>query len=103
MPQALPRTCRVHGCPNDATCQVHKRSNTTRIRGRRLQELRTRLFYQDPFCVECRKEGYFTRWTQRDHIIPLAYGGKDDETNQQGLCDAHHAAKSAREAARRWA
>lgn len=38
--------------------------------------------------------------TQRDHVIPLAEGGLDDETNEQGLCDACHDAKSHNEAAR---
>lgn len=103
MPSALKRACPTHGCPNDSTCGIHRRVTSVRITGRRLQRRRDALFYRNPWCVECEREGYHTRWTQRDHIIPLADGGKDDETNEQGLCDAHHAAKSAREAARRCA
>ena len=32
--------------------------------------------------------------TQRDHIKPLAEGGADDHTNEQGLCDECHEDKS---------
>ena len=36
-----------------------------------------------------------------DHIEPLWRGGRDDESNFQGLCRDCHAAKTAREAAER--
>ena len=39
-----------------------------------------------PLCVLCRALGRRTLATIRDHIIPLAEGGADDSTNQQGLC-----------------
>lgn len=59
---------------------------TTRIRGRKLQRMRASLFARHPWCVLCEKVGRQTRATIRDHIIPLAEGGADDETNEQGLC-----------------
>jgi len=59
---------------------------TKRITGRKLQRMRAHLFAKNPWCVLCVKFGRRTRATIRDHIIPLAEGGADDETNEQGLC-----------------
>lgn len=77
---------------------------TKRITGRRLQRMREALFKRNPLCVRCveleASTGIVRLATQRDHIIPLAEGGKDDETNEQGLCDEHHEAKSLGEALR---
>jgi 5-methylcytosine-specific restriction protein A len=38
--------------------------------------------------------------TIRDHVIPLAEGGRDDESNVQPLCQACSDAKSQRESKR---
>lgn len=79
---------------------------TKRIRGRQLQEMRARLFAKQPFCVQCMAEvqedklGLEHLATIRDHIIPLAEGGRDDSTNEQGLCQRHSDAKTQQEAAR---
>jgi 5-methylcytosine-specific restriction protein A len=48
-----------------------------------------------PLCVQCKKEGRLTIWTQLDHIIALENGGPDTEDNVQGLCDDCHRAKTA--------
>lgn len=55
---------------------------------------------REPLCVECKKLGLVTLATQRDHVIPLAEGGLDDDTNEQGLCEPCHEAKSLAEALR---
>lgn len=73
---------------------------TPRIRGRRLQRMRASLFARKPWCALCEKAGRRTRATIRDHIIPLAEGGADDETNEQGLCLDCNDAKSEEEAKR---
>jgi len=64
--------------------------------------MREQLFSADPLCAECRKASppRVTLATQRDHIVPLAEGGTDDDSNIQGLCDDCHRAKTARESAR---
>jgi 5-methylcytosine-specific restriction protein A len=59
---------------------------TTRIRGRELQRRRRVLFAQYPMCVLCPKRGTNNRSTIRDHIIPLAEGGTEDEDNIQAIC-----------------
>ena len=82
-----------------------------RIRGRALQRLRIRLFARQPWCVGrlCRErvaQGKQPRpSTIRDHTIPLAEGGLDDETNEQGLCQEDSDAKTQEESKRgvkRW-
>jgi len=74
-----------------------------RITGRRLQAMRAALFARSPFCAECERQGRTKLASQRDHIVPLAEGGADDETNEQALCDDCHETKSRGEAvAGRW-
>lgn len=112
MPQAAPRPCSQTGCNvlvRDGTgrCADHKRqawakkpNATKRITGRRLQSMRSALFKRNPLCIECEKHHVVRLATQRDHIIPLTEGGKDDDSNTQGLCEECHEAKSLAEALR---
>ena len=96
MPMAPPRACRTCGRPG---CQDHRRPprtwqppnyESTRIRGGRLQQLRERLFQRQPLCVHCERDGRVTPATIRDHIVPLAEGGRDVDDNVQALCvDCH--------------
>lgn len=106
MPQAAPKPCTAPGCGvlvRDGTsrCSKHAReawarkpTATKRVTGRRLQAMRASLFRRQPLCVECERIGLVVLATQRDHIVPLAEGGQDDDDNTQGLCDEHHEAKS---------
>lgn len=66
-----------------------------RIRGRRLQRIRAAHFRDNPLCVRCKARGIVREATQLDHIVALVNGGKDVESNRQGLCDDCHAAKTA--------
>lgn len=112
MPKAAPKKCTFVGCAvlvsdSSGRCADHQRPTwtkrveaTKRITGRRLQKMRADLFTREPLCAECKKHGRITPATQRDHVIPLAEGGADDETNEQGLCDACHEIKSLAEAQR---
>ena len=68
--------------------------------GRKLQAARQRLFANKPLCVSCQRKGLVVLATQRDHIVPLAEGGADDDGNVQGLCGSCHEEKSLQEAAR---
>jgi len=78
------------------------RSSSTppRIRGRRLQRLRRWLFERAPLCVMCQTHGRVSVATIRDHIVPLAEGGRDADDNVQPLCQACSDTKTAREAKR---
>jgi 5-methylcytosine-specific restriction enzyme A len=67
----------------------------SRIRGRRLQEIRDAHFRLYPLCVECEKRGIVRLATQLDHVVALVNGGTDTPDNRQGLCDPCHAIKTA--------
>jgi 5-methylcytosine-specific restriction enzyme A len=82
-------------------CSAHQREAwgkradvPERIRGRRGQALRQELFRRQPLCVECERQGRVSLAVVRDHIVPLAEGGKDTEDNAQGLCNPCHDEKS---------
>lgn len=75
-------------------------SPTPRMTGRRLQARNARLFARNPLCKDCRAEGIATPVEEWDHEIPLAVGGKDDESNLVGLCRPHHAKKTERDRVR---
>ena len=106
MPNAAPRPCTHPGCGvlvRDGTnrCERHPRPAWTkredapqRIGGRRRQELRAQLLRSQPLCAECERQGRVTLATERDHIVPLAEGGTEDDNNVQGLCPPCHEAKS---------
>ena len=110
MPKSAPRPCSFTGCgvlvhDGGGRCEAHpretwtKRAPVKRITGRRLQAMRAALFSREPFCAECARQDRVRLATQRDHIIPLAEGGTDDQANEQGLCNDCHETKSRREAA----
>ena len=71
-----------------------------RVRGRKLQQLRLQLFRRQPWCVLCLEQKVYTTPTIRDHIVPLAEGGRDDTTNEQALCGDCSDRKTQRESAR---
>lgn len=113
MPLAPARPCRGCGKAVRAdycdTCQqgrprhqwdAGRRTPVHRMRGRKLQKARHRLFAQQPLCVLCLAQGRTTLATIRDHVTPLAEGGADDETNEQPVCQDCHDAKSAEESKR---
>ena len=94
MALAPPRVCSVPRCATPLACTQHTpaawrtrdRPIVPRIRGRELQRRRAVLFATQPWCVRCLDMGKHTRATIRDHIVPLAEGGTEDDTNIQGLC-----------------
>jgi 5-methylcytosine-specific restriction protein A len=65
-----------------------------RLTGRRLQVRNARLLRHEPLCRHCRAAGRVTAATELDHIIPLARGGFDHESNLQPLCETCHAKKT---------
>lgn len=62
------------------------RRPVARVRGRQLQARRAALFTREPLCRACAAHGRTALATVRDHIVPLAEGGIDDEINVQPLC-----------------
>jgi 5-methylcytosine-specific restriction protein A len=110
MPMKPRRRCTVSLCGQDATpgasyCATHARedyraSDSTRIRGSRLQRLRKQLFMRFPLCVTCQAAGRVTMATIRDHVVPIAEGGTEDDRNVQALCQGCSDTKTAAESER---
>lgn len=106
MPPRAAKPCNAFGCralvhDGGARCERHRlapwaarEGAAKRIKGTTLQNARARLFRRNPLCVECEKAGRVTLATQRDHIVPMFEGGRDDDSNTQGLCVPCHEAKS---------
>ena len=105
MPLAPPRPCPHKGCGR-LHCTEHSgtkpwnQPEAPRVRGRELQRRRTRLFQRSPLCVLCLAKGITRAATIRDHVVPLAEGGSDDETNEQAICLECHAFKTQQESQR---
>lgn len=104
------KVCNEPGCPtltDGERCDQHRRKAWTRhspaparIRGQALQERRARLFRRQPLCRICEQQGRIAPATIRDHIVPLAEGGSEHESNTQGLCANCHKDKTLQESRR---
>lgn len=69
-----------------------------RMRGRKLQARRLRVWQTDPHCAVCRSLTDITTGTARpfqlDHITALVNGGEDADDNCQVLCINCHDKKT---------
>jgi 5-methylcytosine-specific restriction protein A len=84
------------------TTRIPVLQGTERLRGQAAVDRRARWLRAHPLCVQCQAQGVTTAGQVVDHITPLWQGGADDYgTNGQTLCNEHHDAKSAKEAALR--
>lgn len=69
---------------------------TPRLRGRAGQAQRTRrLKRTQGLCEDCTTQGRTEVAHVVDHIIPLAKGGSDEDSNTRNLCHYHHALRTA--------
>lgn len=68
---------------------------TPRLRGRAAVEQRRRRLMAEPLCRDCKARGKVTASTVPDHIVPLAHGGSDDDSNIRCLCQPCHEARTA--------
>lgn len=72
------------------------------LSGRPWSRKRQRILERDCYlCVPCSKQGRITEATEVDHIVPVAKGGTDDDSNLQSICVACHEAKTALDCGRR--
>lgn len=60
----------------------------------RWKKIRDKKLRADPLCVMCRAMNKTTLASEVDHIIPLANGGTNKESNLQGLCHSCHVIKT---------
>jgi 5-methylcytosine-specific restriction enzyme A len=72
-----------------------------RLRGRRAQARRLRLWSKDPHCAHCRKLTDWPDGFNADHIVPLHKDGEDEEKNMQVLCLVCHDKKTSDDLGRR--
>lgn len=62
-----------------------------RLRGRAGQRQRLRRLQRTAgLCELCRDGGTTREATVVDHVVPLALGGTDDDSNTRNLCAEHH-------------
>jgi 5-methylcytosine-specific restriction protein A len=66
-----------------------------RIRGRKGMELRRRRLEAEPLCRDCKAKGIIRAAVTPDHILPLALGGEDVDTNIRCLCQMCHDRRTA--------
>jgi 5-methylcytosine-specific restriction protein A len=83
---------------NTLQCHGPKGMHTFRLRGRGLQKRNAAWLARHPLCVSCERKGDIREAAEVDHIIPLHLGGRDDESNLQGLCIDCHKEKTSTEA-----
>lgn len=113
MPPRFARPCLTPGCAHlaapggrgrCATCAATREAAQRRESPRQLGSVYARhaswLRRHQPLCAHCPPDAARV-WDEVDHIVPLALGGPDTLANKQGLCRAHHRAKTAREATAR--
>lgn len=78
--------------------QLHQTQWGSGRGGRPWRRIRERILLRDQYtCCGC---GVVTQDLEVDHIINVAEGGSDEESNLQSLCVPCHQAKTAAEAAR---
>lgn len=69
-------------------------AQVSRLKGRKAVEQRQRRLAAEPLCRHCKEAGRITPAVTPDHIVPLAKGGTDDDSNIQCLCTDCHDAKT---------
>lgn len=81
------KACTVCGAPSDqARCPEHR---YTRDRSRKARAQRMRVIERDGFlCQRCGKRLSGGRDTHVDHIVRLADGGSEHDSNKQALCSS---------------
>ena len=60
---------------------------------------RAAVLAEEPICRVCLERGLQVASDEVDHVVPLAWGGRDDRPNKQALCTPCHEAKSKAERA----
>ena len=73
-----------------------------RLRGRKLQQTRLRIWAIDPRCARCRTLTDYPSGFELDHIAPVHKGGANEDENLQVLCHACHEVKTAEDLGRRY-
>ena len=105
MPKKPKRPCSYPGCGKLTDCRYcdeHRKiaerqynrylrdPDTNKRYGRAWKKLRARFLLLHPLCEQCKSEGRLTAAEEVHHILPLANGGANDESNLMALCKSCH-------------
>ncbi|PKM38669.1 MAG: HNH endonuclease [Firmicutes bacterium HGW-Firmicutes-9] len=105
MPRKPKRPCSYPGCgklTEGRYCDEHRQTaerqynhclrdpDTNKRYGRAWKKLRARFLLQYPLCEHCRSEGRLSAAEEVHHILPLANGSTNDESNLMALCKSCH-------------
>ena len=105
MPRRPQRPCSYPGCPNRCDgqyCEEHesimnrrynkffRSADSNKKYGRAWKRIRDRYVHKHPLCEQCLKEGRYVAVEEVHHIVPLAEGGSNDESNLMSLCRSCH-------------
>ncbi|MCM1166430.1 MAG: HNH endonuclease [Lachnospiraceae bacterium] len=105
MPYRAKRPCAYPGCPRladktyctehgrlvNAQYERYGRSPETAARyGKAWRIIRRRYIAAHPLCEECLRRGLAIPAEHVHHIVPLADGGINDESNLMSLCKSCH-------------
>ena len=105
MPRKPKRPCSHPGCGkliDGRYCDEHRQiaerqynqhlrdPDTNKRYGRAWKKIRARFLLQHPLCEQCRQEGRLTPAQEVHHILPLANGGMNNESNLMALCKSCH-------------
>ena len=108
MPNSAPHPCTYSGCRNlvrnGPRCPDHPLQV---IRSAEIQNMYSTKYWHDrrracltqqPWCVECLREGVYTQAMIADHVTPHRGDVHSFRTGElQSLCETHHNSKTARE------
>ena len=98
MPRMPDHPCAHPGCPRLVPrgrkyCEEHAAQHPEEVRpasergyGSAWRRARKRYLEAHPLCVECMKEGRYTKATDVDHIVPHSKGGQDTLENTRICC-----------------
>ena len=102
MPYKPKHPCAHPGCPElvpygEKYCEKHKKMHPEEVRsaasrgyGSRWNKARKMYLAAHPLCEQCLKEGRYVAVEEVHHIVPLADGGSNDESNLMSLCRSCH-------------
>jgi len=105
MPRKPKRPCSYPGCgrlTDGQYCDEHRQvaerqynryqrdPDTNKRYGRAWRRIRARFLLRHPLCEQCKSEGRLTAAEEVHHILPLADGGTNDESNLMALCKSCH-------------
>jgi 5-methylcytosine-specific restriction protein A len=72
--------------------------SSARVGTARHKKQRARILRRDGYQCQLRHPGCLGTATDMDHIVNVAAGGSDDDSNMQALCHECHKKKTSREA-----